>query len=289
MMKYNLKENIIHGTDKYPFAIYKVDFGECNQQILPCHWHDELEIIYINRGNATFRINDVNHEVHQGQALVINSGELHWAYTQNQSGCSYFAIVFNTCFLELPSRDISQRNYINPLCFNEYNLNSLIDGESTPSKELLGIVEKIIDKNNSMSAGYELATKAYLLLFLSLHIENKLLTPVTLSTVTKKNTQRIKNVLSYIDMNYTQKITVEDLAQVINVSKYHFCRLFKTYTGLSPIEYINMIRINKAEELLRTSDCTITETAFEVGFENLSYFTRQFKRHKGILPSKISL
>jgi AraC-like DNA-binding protein len=94
----------------------------------------------------------------------------------------------------------------------------------------------------------------------------------------------IKSV-SYIEDNVSRLISLDDLAKKAHLSKYHFCRLFKKCTGLSPLEFVKIIRISKAKELLRKKNYTVSEVAEEVGFNDLSNFERQFRQITGITPS----
>jgi AraC-like DNA-binding protein len=133
---------------------------------------------------------------------------------------------------------------------------------------------------------FELYTKAYLLTILSIIFENNLLVTCPKKSNFKSRQFRIKKVLTYIDENLSTKLTLDSLAAIINMSRFHFCRFFKKYTSMSPIEYINTRRIDEAEKLLKHRDYSVTEAALEVGFENLSYFTKQFKKYKNSLPSE---
>ncbi|MBQ7916311.1 MAG: helix-turn-helix transcriptional regulator [Firmicutes bacterium] len=96
--------------------------------------------------------------------------------------------------------------------------------------------------------------------------------------------ERIKTVLSYIRQHLAQPMTLEQLAQSINLSKYHFSREFKLYTGQSVFDYINLVRCQQAQRLLYDG-ATVREAAEECGYENLSYFSRTFRRYMGVLPS----
>ena len=99
-----------------------------------------------------------------------------------------------------------------------------------------------------------------------------------------KSTEQIKTVLNYIRKNYASRLTLADLADVLNLSPEHFCRLFHSITGKSPIDYLNYYRIECACELLSSSQKSITEVAYSCGFNDLSYFNRIFKRYKKVTP-----
>ena len=96
----------------------------------------------------------------------------------------------------------------------------------------------------------------------------------------------LKAVSDYMEQNYREKITVEELAERSGYSASHFARQFTRVYGLSPIQYLNSIRILHAKNLLRTGQYTIAEIAQECGFSNVYYFSRCFKQLTGTPPTK---
>ena len=96
----------------------------------------------------------------------------------------------------------------------------------------------------------------------------------------------LKDVYEYIENNYTRKLYLGEIAKRACLSKYHFCRVFKTLTGQTVMEYVNSLRIERAKELLRKTFFSITEICFEVGFTNISNFNRTFKNIAGVAPSE---
>lgn len=91
--------------------------------------------------------------------------------------------------------------------------------------------------------------------------------------------------LEYIEEYFTESILVEEIAAFIGLSTDYFSRMFKQYTGLTPVEYIRYIRLAKAAELLQQPDISIADVAMKVGFEDQGYFSRQFKQVMGVSPS----
>ena len=100
----------------------------------------------------------------------------------------------------------------------------------------------------------------------------------------KKEQQRLSVIYDYIDKYFSEKITVADMASLVNLSKEAFCRYFKKMTRLTFIEFLNHYRVNQAKRLLRL-DLNITEVSYASGFEGLSYFNRTFKKYTGDSPS----
>lgn len=98
--------------------------------------------------------------------------------------------------------------------------------------------------------------------------------------------ERLKQIEEYVSENYKNKIAIADLARVLFLSEGHFCRFFKRCVGISAIEYLNVFRVGKAEELLRDTEMSVTEIALQAGFEDANYFTRLFKRITGHTPTE---
>jgi len=92
------------------------------------------------------------------------------------------------------------------------------------------------------------------------------------------------HTLGYIEKNLTDNIDLENIASKAYLSKYHFCRLFKKRVGISPMKFVSFMRIEKAKELLRKDDITISTVAISVGFNDLSSFIAHFKKVTGMTP-----
>ncbi len=97
---------------------------------------------------------------------------------------------------------------------------------------------------------------------------------------------RLAFVIRYIRENLGQDFSVESLADKACMSKSHFFKCFKNTFGVSPIEYVNAERIKQAKKLLLDHRKTLSEVCFQIGFNNLSYFIRQFKRHEQMTPTQ---
>ena len=136
------------------------------------------------------------------------------------------------------------------------------------------------EANKVKTAGYELAIKGALLRFLSILIGQHG-TPLPADTT---DTRRLKTVLQLIEAEYATPLRIEDAAEACGCSQSHFMRWFKKMTGQGFTAYLNDHRLNLAAELLRITDATVLDIAGRVGFDNLSYFNRLFKRRYGMTP-----
>ena len=109
---------------------------------------------------------------------------------------------------------------------------------------------------------------------------------VIISIDAKEYVAKFSNLLEYIDTHYTEDLTLEDMADVIGFSKYHFSRLFKQYTNYTFCDYLKHRRIQAAEILLEKPEYSITEVALQAGFPSISTFNRIFKEYKNCTPTE---
>jgi AraC-like DNA-binding protein len=107
-----------------------------------------------------------------------------------------------------------------------------------------------------------------------------------INLVTSDMPENILKAVIYMKENLSEADRLEKLAQKANLSKYHFCRMFKKFVGISPVRFVTILRINKAKELLRNKDLTISIVCEKVGYNDLSNFERQFKNITGMTPTK---
>ena len=284
MHHYDLKENIKRGETDFPLSLYTVN-GE-NGLILPYHWHDEFEIYHLACGNADVRIGDVTYHLKSGDNLLVNGGEIHSAINNGTTPCVYNSIVFNLSLLYSIVPDSSQR------LLNDLSVSKLFVRHQSPSpdcKQKIGIlIEEMIQKLTEKPRGYEMYVKGSLYIIFSLFYQNDLIIENTVKNNGAGNYETIiKKSIDYISSHYQGTIYLDDLASLVQMSKYAFCRCFKQFTGVSPIEYTNILRINTAYNLLLTSEQNVTDAAMNCGFDNMSYFTKTFKKYKNITPSQV--
>ena len=100
------------------------------------------------------------------------------------------------------------------------------------------------------------------------------------------SSQYVFNAVKYIQFNYSHDISIDDIAKAVGVSRSHLYRVFMSNVGQSPIDYLTSYRISEACHLLRNSQLSIAEIAVSVGFFDQFYFSRVFKKAKGVPPSK---
>jgi len=287
MDKNILKETAHYGDSMFPIYSYDINIGN-KTNMLNCHWHDEIEFVLIISGSAVFQIESSSYEVNPGEIIIIDSGELHSAYKSiNDNNCICKSLVFNAEILSSKSSDAIQIKFINPLINNHLILpHHLIcnnDDEIAVRTFLTDLITTLDSKENN----FELMAKSYLYMIFS-----KVMLMVTykdtrelINNNSTNKIDNIKHILDYIHINYNKPLTIKELSSELNMSEGHFCRIFKSITFKTPVDYLNYYRTTKAQDLLLSSDKKVLEICMDVGFNNLSYFINIFKKNIGYTPS----
>lgn len=286
MNKAMLKEDRIHGNPLYPVSVYEIS-AQAGEPLLDLHWHDELEFLMVTKGKAVLRVNVNDYELRAGEAVFVNTGEMHSGYMTQSEGCTFKAVVFHADILGGGSIDPIQEKYIRPLLRQEHAVPVRLTAGTEAERDLLAMLVQVFEANQNKSPLYELITKGLLQLIVSKLIllggpgyrEPSL-------PADHQKLERLKTVVEYIQANYSRPIRLGDLAALISVNESYFCRFFKELTAKSPLEYMNQVRVQKAAVLLKAGSEKVMDVALDVGFNNLSYFIGVFKRYFGCTPSE---
>lgn len=283
MDKFMLLEDRVHGDKMFPFRVYTVDYLD-GDAIFNVHWHHELEFIYVEEGVINLQIGTENHTLRKGHACYIPTGQLHGAFPIDNMPFKLRAIVFHFDLLRSFSYDRMESNYLEQLENPTISTSVRLEPDEN-GVEMLCILNKLIDVYINEKPSLELVIKGYLFLIFAEMFEKQVWKHnVQISLKDSNKIALLKSVLKYINKNYSHKLTVMDLAAQVQMSEGHFSRFFKSLVRMTPMEYINKIRISNACKLLQKTDRKMVDIAMDVGFNNQSYFIRLFKKHKGCTP-----
>jgi AraC-like DNA-binding protein len=276
-----------HGSSIFPLGVYDNYrlYPQYSKQLLYLHWHDETELLYIRKGAALVQINESESVVREGAAVFIPSGAIHTAKAANSRGFWFDAVVFNLNFLTSGVSDVIQLQYIDRIKMRSLELPLFIGKRAAWERRIIQELEFLFAASRRKSPGYELGIKGSLFKVFSDLVSRGVDAPAT-SQRTKQDLGRLKLVIQYIHANYAQKLSLDDMAALSNLSKYYFCRFFKSCIGKSPVDYLHFYRLLKAEELLKETNLKVVDIAFDVGFNDLSHFTRLFHKQMGVTPSR---
>ncbi len=288
----SLMEAVRHGTPKEPLVVMHFssdpdsDIFDGEIFSMDRHWHYHMEILYIRKGTYEFEVDLQQYKVKEGDFCFVNSESLH---TLNSNGdYEHSVIIFDPKILDYSFSDLMQEQFIGPMLGGIIGFPAIIDDKMSIYPKLREIFQKICDNYSNGSSTDYMRVKLLISEFILELYENNLMLQSVISTnrIENEKIKRYKKVISYIKDNYQERITLDDLAEVAGCNSSYLCRFFKNICGESPIQQLINYRIEKSCGMLLNTDDSILEIAMSCGFDNVSYFIRQFKREKGVTPGQ---
>ncbi|WP_424767540.1 AraC family transcriptional regulator [Paenibacillus sp. sgz302251] len=280
----SLREPMDMPDPHFPIKLHRINFNQQGVVIFPHHWHEHLEFLYIVSGEASIECSSTTITASAGDLIVVNSNELHYGISRSEH-LFYYALIADISLLHSHSVDAAETKFITPITQNRLLLRNYISGDREAEACMLAIVKEL----ELREFGYELAIKSELYRLLTLLLRGHVNMVLTQDEYAErmKNIERFAPVFQYIEKGYKEELSVDLLAGLAGLSRFHFSRLFKELSGHTVTEYITMTRLNKADYLLRHSPLTVSEIAAATGFNDIYYFSRTFKKHKRMSPSAL--
>lgn len=244
----------------------KDDAVEWHSQL---HSHHFTELFYIKSGNGRFLFEDHSNPISAGDFIIINPNIVHTEISSKSDSLEYIAIGFEGfTFKHSQGKKAAPGIFIHP-------------NQTDQIKVLLDTLIMEAAKQNTLYENYCQNLLEILLIFLLRHSNYQVQ-----RTDNKQINSHIVAVKEYIEVHFNSDITLDKLAEVSHMSKYYMAHSFRESFGVSPIEYLNNIRINEACILLETTNFSIAEVSDFTGFSSQSYFSQSFKAKLSITPSE---
>ena len=246
------------------------------------HWHNEIELVYVCQGVVSANCKSGAVEARPGEMIFINSNELHDYHILEAPIQLYCCTIGLSLF---QGRYIS--SYDSPFISPNSNI-AVFENHIVGDEDIARYFLTMWEEGRTKEKGYEFAIKSDLYGIMSLmvrrHIQSTMSNKQFLYK--KRNLDSINRVIHYIEENYQKDISLSELAELLNVNRFYFCRFFKEVTGATPIEYLNNFRTHQAVSMMREKpEYTITQVATQVGYNDSNYFARVFKSVMGESPS----
>lgn len=248
------------------FTVKMTSFDR-SHNLLP-HWHENIELLYFYKGKCRCTVNGRSFDVAAGDLVIVNSTEIHSFDTEER--------VKYQCVLIYPA-------FFADVDFPSVILKNRVRGD----KFVAECIEKMNAERENCTDGSDMMIKSYayaLMAYLLRRYTEERLTPEKYDERGARK-KKINEILEYVSGHYSEKITTARLAEMCFMSEEHFCRLFKRAVGKTVTGYLMEYRIEKASVLLKKTEESITAVADSVGFDDVNYFSRSFKRIKGATPS----
>ncbi|MDD2980941.1 MAG: AraC family transcriptional regulator [Hespellia sp.] len=274
-------EKVSYNRAEFPVYVRKGILSTYPNYAAIGHWHDDIEFIYILSGEMYYNINGRRVLLRAGDGLFVNTRQIHYGCSPDHQECTFICILFHP--LLLCSSAYVEQQFVLPVLQNDCLPYLRLQGQDENERQILLVLQDIFRQSTSDL----FALKTQELLFriwenifqLSGHIEKK-------QVPRNQHLTILKDMIHFISNHYTERISLEEISLAGKISKTTCTNIFVKYTNQTPFSYLTEYRLKKSTELLLTTDSTISEICFEVGFSGASYFTETFKKSYHCTPSE---
>lgn len=276
-----MENNNLQNAEKLPFDGEKTIKVSLLERTTPGslvfrpHCHLRLEILRVISGELNVTVNQKTITATNESVIIINSYNMHTAFSGN-GGVKCYAIMFD--FDKLYNESTMTDNCLVPLKEQIYVLNDYLTDES-----IIAQVDKIIECYNSNS----MQTIGNVYTLMGMFFDKGYFK----SNIKVPTNEKFFKIVNFINKNvgvadgHTVDLTIPGLAKRFGYNQSYLCRKFKEYTGFTITNYINLLRLEKAQVLLTTTDRPISLISYRCGFNDLVYFSHCFKKRFGVSPS----
>ncbi|MGI6030468.1 MAG: AraC family transcriptional regulator [Eubacteriales bacterium] len=269
----------------FPLSMHEQPVGKQGYANVP-HWHSEVQFAFVTHGDVLFRTQKGEYHLREGEAIFFNCNCVHEAVSRGEQDDSvYLCIKFNPSLIYGQSGSRIRARYIDPIIYST-RLTAMPLRQEDWQREICRRLQRMAELYESGENGFELKINVLLMevwLHLYEHIHPLVEETVSISYSDK---QRSEILHQYIHQNYTEKITLDDIAGAAHVSRGECCRIFKRLHHTTPFQYLIRFRLSQSIRLLSETDLSISQIAQQVGFGSSSYYTECFKRELHCTPHK---
>lgn len=270
MIKSSYETHVI-SNPLLPFRFHKPDTARECKHCTP-NWHENIEILVCTRGTATVMLDGRQYAFSPGDICVANTYCVHT--TVQEENLDYHCLIVDKKFCEE----------------NGIRTGDLLFQEWIRDPETCEVFRNVVDAfgNYSDEDPFCIPDIRYAVLGFLRTLCRKHLISKGEEVPHAASRERVKRAIEYINENFRRNISLQDVADYVEISKYYLSREFREFTGSTIFDTLNKTRCAEAKRMIEGGS-TVSEAALSCGYENLSYFTRAFKKHLGECPSKYLL
>ena len=276
------KELKQHGNEQFPFLVSYQKLSEYESGSFMWHWHPEIEITYVQKGTMCYKVNHMVYHLKEGDIVFNNSGALHSGTMENQKDCAYIPVTFDFRLIYGFFQSTVNSKYVDPVIQDSMLPAICIDQSEPWHKPFREYLLRIIDLDEKKPDFYELDITICLQSMWRLLLEHITYEPQA-SRENSLEYDRIKKILSYIEENYQNKITLNDIAGHIHLCESECTRLFKRHMNTTLFAFLQEYRIERSLEFLQ-DDQPVSAVADKAGFSDPNYYSKVFAKIKGCSP-----
>ncbi len=268
-----------------PISVFYTTFHEDTYNCINWHWHEAFQYCLVTEGTVDFLLPNTSYHVRSGDGIFINTQQVHFARGKSGVPSSYLCLDIPPAFIYPDERSRLFQKYIRPVIQHPYPQILLLSRRQKEDQQLLSAIQKIQTLLKEQPDEMELDIHAGIIWIwkLTYHLIRK---NGGAPLVEVNDNDRLKVILQYMQDHFYEKITLDEIASQLSISRSECCRFFKKASGQSIFSYLNNLRINKSIDLLKDPDISLSDIANAVGFCSQSYYTDCFRKTKNITPKK---
>ena len=275
-----------HGTETFPMTVNHDDLWSFEGKNVPIHWHNDLEINLIREGEAVFQVYQKSYRVRTGEGFLLNRNVPHSCSSPGNEHVRYSTILVRPDFLYGDFGSDVERKCFQPFLQNSAIPCIYLTGFDENGKEILQKLNQVEEAFDRKRFCYELKIKgllceAFAMILYGHRQELTKFVPANLQEL-----ERLEKMLNYLNMHFTEVISLQDLADQVHLSREVCCRLFKKMTGKTITGYLEEYRVNKSFSLVQRGQYSMTQITEMVGFSNPSRFASAFRKRFGCNPGE---
>ena len=273
--KQTLHQNITYHSDDF-----KIIASSGNGHNYEKAFHEAIEIKLFYEGRSMIMIDSDIIVAEVGDITIANPNEIHTNIVNDSYKGKYYSLIIDLDFFA--DTGVSDMDLKHLLLAKHHKFNHHIKNNSRLNRIILRIHEEVTESKEY----YRMIVANLLAEMFALLLREELADTHGENHENMHKGDIISPALQKIFNDYSQNITIDDLAELCNISKYHFCRVFKQHMGMTVTQYIINYRISLADSMLKDENQSIKNIAETCGFGDVSYFYQCYKRVKGTSPGK---
>lgn len=274
-------EEVEHGTALFPAACYQDNLTEMP---VPWHWHDELEIVVITEGTASFATDRERLELRAGEGCVVNVGIVHGVWNGGADECALRSIVFHPRLIGGAAESVYWQKHLFPLLENRAF--QILKLSPEQHADMLEEMKRAWRQCAEEPDGFEITVRNELSMLLFKLSKQVATSAGGQSERVRRNEERLKKMLSYIRAHFSEELSVREISEAAAVSESECIRCFRNSIGTTPIRYVKQLRLQEAAQLLVSTEKKIIEIGNDCGFREMNYFSRSFREQFGVTPTE---
>lgn len=248
-----------------------------------CHWHEDIEWVYIRSGQMNYYMNGKRVLLNTGEALMVNSRQMHYGYSENGQDCDFIRILCHPKIFITNS--VLYQSYIAPVLSNPSLEYLHLKPEFPEDAEALQLLPEILRIKKEHPAAYEIEAAALLSLLWCRLLRSHPMMPNEAAAKPKEPDLLVqRDMVSYIYSHYSESINLDEIAAAGKVCRNKCCQIFRRYLNQSPIDFLNHYRLEVSCHLLNNTKLSIAEICTACGFNHQSYYSKIFLRTYSCSP-----